>query len=359
MANSAADFIPANNFNLLRVVAAWLVLFSHSYHLSGNSSIEPLLIATNGKMTFGTVAVGVFFAISGYLITASAFARPTFFSFIEARARRIFPALFVVTICSAFVLGPLLTTLNSGEYFSQPLVWTYVVRNSSLLWLQWELPGVFTENYYGSAVNGSLWTLPVEFSLYLVIGLAVFALRRMYFNRPIAILLVPIGLSILISWIFIIQGSTSGVVLLVPYFLIGAAIRILGNGFRMRGWIAGVLLVALCASVAVNSILFPVIACITISYGTLWISMHDKWVFVFPVDRIGDLSYGIYLFAFPVQQLLLALVLVTDPWGINLLATAIVLPLSWMTWHLVERRFISQPKKENVRMTIATPDGAL
>lgn len=356
MARSTADAEVANNFNLLRVIAAWLVLFSHSYHLSGNSAMEPLLIVTNGKMTFGTVAVGVFFTISGYLITGSAFARPTFFSFIEARARRIFPALLFVTICSAFVLGPFVTTLSSTEYISQPSVWTYVIRNASLLRLQWELPGVFVGNYFGTAVNGSLWTLPVEFSLYLGIGLSVVAVRLGNFETRSTALLVPIAIFILICWIVTIQGSKSGAVLLIPYFLIGAAVKILGNSWRRSGWIFSALLVATWGCVAANSILFPVIACFAISYGTLWIAEHKKWVCVFPVKRIGDLSYGIYLFAFPVQQTVLAQGLAIYPWEINLIATAIVLPISWASWHLVEQRFVSKKQVESACILNTVPE---
>ena len=331
---------PANNFNLLRLLAAWLVLFSHSYHLSGQGQQEPLMLLTDGRMTLGTVAVGVFFAISGYLITASAYARPELRSFLSARVRRIFPALTLVVVLTALLLGPLVTTLAAADYFREEETWSYIVRNISMWHLQYVLPGVFSGNPLGGGVNGSLWTLPIEFSLYLAVGGGVWLLRRMGRQASVALPLLALVAVCALCWWKVLEGSTAGPLLLVPYFLLGAGYRLMRQRFPMHGAIAAALLAVWAASALVPGPLFHVLACVAISYATLWLGRHPSWVVPVNLEKIGDLSYGIYLFAFPVQQTLLMYGWATTPLGVCLLASAIVLPLAWCCWHAVERHFV-------------------
>lgn len=339
MTTQAAALVPANNFNVIRLVAAWLVLFSHGYHLTGFGAAEPLLLLTNGKMTLGTLAVGVFFSISGYLITASAFARPSFLSFLNARARRIFPALSLVVILCALLLGPMMSTLDMAQYFSSPSPLTYVLRNLSLFHLQWGLPGVFAATPYGAVVNGSLWTLPIEFALYLAVGVGVLGLRKLGWQQGLLLPLLAICGVCLLCWFFVLRGSQSGAALLIPYFMLGAAAR-LCHRLPLRGAVAAALLAVLLLGELAELKTFPVLASCTISYSTLWLARHPQWVLPFSTERIGDLSYGIYLFAFPVQQTIVALGLARTPSMLTLVATLLVLPLAWATWHGIERRWV-------------------
>lgn len=332
---------PANNFNLLRLVAAWLVLLSHSYHLSGHAEQEPLLLLSGGRMTLGTLAVGVFFSISGYLITASAYARPDLSSFLTARIRRIFPALILVVALTALVLGPLVTTLAPADYYRDGGTWAYMARNIIMWHLQYDLPGVFTANPYGAGVNGSLWTLPIEFSLYLATGGGVWLLRRVGRQDRVALPVLAAAVVCGLCWWKILEGNTSGTFLLLPYFLLGAIYRLLRQRVPMHGAIAALLLFLCGASVALQWPIFPVLACVAISYGTLWLGRHPAWVVPLDLEKVGDLSYGIYLFAFPVQQTVLMHDWVRTPAGVCLAASALVLPLAWCSWHFVERHFVA------------------
>ena len=151
-----------NNFDVLRLVAASLVLFSHSYALTGNA--EPF--AEVSGWTFGEVGVVMFFAMSGFLIAKSWGDLPQLVPFTVKRALRILPALVVAVSVTVFVIGPLFTTLPLGSYFSDPVTWLYLVRASLLITFFGTLPGVFEDNPYPDAVNGSLWTLPVEACCY-------------------------------------------------------------------------------------------------------------------------------------------------------------------------------------------------
>lgn len=151
-----------NNFDFVRLVAASLVIWGHAYPLLD----EPGLPALMGS-SIHTFAVKVFFVVSGYLIVASWVREPDPLRYTMKRGLRILPALFVVVILSAFVLGPLVSNLSLAEYFASPVLLGYL-RNI-LLNIRYSLPGVFEDNIYPHAVNGSLWTLPVEATMYLFV----------------------------------------------------------------------------------------------------------------------------------------------------------------------------------------------
>ncbi|MCU6498873.1 acyltransferase [Rugamonas sp. A1-17] len=330
---------PPNNFNLMRLVAAWMVLFSHSYHLLGQGAQEPLMRLTGGRMTLGTFAVGVFFAISGYLITASAYARPGLGEFLVARVRRIFPGLALVVVLSALLLGPCYSSLAGGAYFGAAATYTYMLRNITLVSLQYGLPGVFAANPFGGVVNGSLWTLPIEFSLYLAVGGGVLALRLLRRAGDTLWPLLALGAACAVAWTLLLQGKQAGTLVLVPYFLLGALCRI--ARLALRGAVAALMALAAAGSLWLAPQLFPVLACLAISYGTLWLARHPRWIVPVNLDRVGDLSYGTYLFAFPIQQSLVASGWAAQPLLLCLEASVLVAPAAWLCWHLVERHFVA------------------
>lgn len=340
MTSREAGSIPANNFNLIRLLAAWLVLFSHAYHLSGAGAAEPLLRLTEGRMTLGTLALGVFFSISGYLVTASAYARGSFLSFLGARLRRLFPALAVALVLSALALGPAVSTLDAAQYFSSWAPLLYVLCNLSLFHPQYGLPGVFEASPYGAVVNAALWILPIEFSLCLAVGASVLALRALGLRRRALIPLLAAGAGCLASWFFALRGSPSGAALLIPYFMLGAACRLGGDRLPFKGAAAAALLAAAALGALADLRIFPVLASCAISYGTLWLARHPTWVVPSWAGRIGAPAYGVYLFAFPVQQTVVALGLARTPYMLSLIATLLVLPLAWASWHGVERHFL-------------------
>ena len=160
-----------NNFNLIRFIAASLVLISHSYPLAmGKGFPEPLSepLATS----WGSIAVDVFFVASGFFIAASFSLKSSFKSFVMARILRIYPALIVVTILTVFVLGPIFSNLTVFDYFTSSQTYQYLIKNMTLITgIEYNLPGVFSENPYEHAVNGSLWTLPYEIKMYFLLVL--------------------------------------------------------------------------------------------------------------------------------------------------------------------------------------------
>ncbi len=159
-----------NLFDLLRLIAATLVIYSHSYPLLGITPpdiVTRILPFTNG----GTLGVWIFFIISGYLNTKS-IKNNNAFAFLINRSLRIFPGLVVALLFSIFVIGPLCTNLPMSDYFINHKTWQYIHQNLFLS-PNYILPGVFDGNRFKSVVNGSIWTLPTEALLYLTLPLIV------------------------------------------------------------------------------------------------------------------------------------------------------------------------------------------
>ena len=153
-----------NSFDLLRVLAAVAVIFHHVAPLSGRPIVR--LFSTD----FGELGVGVFFVISGYLVTASWRRTPALWPFLKKRLLRIEPALAVSLAVTALVFGAYATSLPLADYFRTPQVWLYVARNALLYPVTYDLPGVFAHNPLPLQVNGSLWTLRLEFTCYLAVA---------------------------------------------------------------------------------------------------------------------------------------------------------------------------------------------
>ncbi len=177
-----------NNFDFLRFLAASVVIVSHNFVIFRLK--EPGLYNYN---TLGGIGVSIFFVMSGFLITKSWKENPHFITFLKKRSLRIFPALFFIILFCSFVLGPIVTTLDLIEYFKNGQTWSYL-KNLFLYPFQFNLPGVFQNNPFPNVVNGPLWTLPIEFLMYVSIGIiGLFGL----INKKIIVPIIIISLLIL------------------------------------------------------------------------------------------------------------------------------------------------------------------
>ena len=185
-----ADLIEGreNNLNLIRLMAASAVALSHSYNFTNQLPSEPLFKWT-GSLTFGYVSVFIFFVISGLLVAQSYERAQSIVGFIAARAIRLYPALIVVLVISAYFLGPFFTTLSLSDYFSNHEVRRYVEDNI-LFKQRGLLPGVFRDGGLTAGVNGSLWSLRYEAYAYLLLllcGISGLISKRPVFNAFVAL----------------------------------------------------------------------------------------------------------------------------------------------------------------------------
>ena len=152
----------SNNLDFMKFLAAWLVIVHHSFDLNVSKG-EWIKVITGQQLDFGTMAVSLFFLASGIFIAKSIERNQSAGKFFRARFRRVWPPLAAVVVLSV-IMGAFVTTLPLGQYFTNSMTWRYLLN--AVFVLQHNLPGVFENNVFGSAVNGALWTLPVEVLCY-------------------------------------------------------------------------------------------------------------------------------------------------------------------------------------------------
>ncbi len=317
-----------NHFNLVRFVAASSVLVSHAWPIAlGPDALQPLEVALPGH-TLGGVAVIVFFAVSGFFIAQSFDRSRSAAVFLSARALRLFPALLVM-LALTVVGGAFLTVADPGTYWPDAI--RYFLRNATLFATTYELAGVFATNPYGSGVNGSLWTLRHEVACYFTV-LAAGVLRLP--GRAVSLLAVA-GLAALAvigpEKVFNSGAAVKFAELALPFW-IGSALYF----WRDRVPHSAVLLALLAAAAAVarGTAVFDLALVAALAYGAIWTGFaRARPLLAF--NRLGDFSYGIYIYAFPVQQLAAHWGTVT-PWSNMLWAAPLVLILSVLSWHLIE-----------------------
>lgn len=315
-----------NNFDLLRLLAAWSVLVSHSFALVGRE--EPLHWFGT---TLGNVGVLLFFAVSGLLIRRSWEYDPRPRDFWTKRALRLLPALATVAVLTAFVLGPLVSTLSTGSYFSSWETWVYPVRVTLLYTFGAPLPGVFEDHVY-PGVNGPLWSLPVEVFAYFcmfLLGVTGLLARRALVTGLAAASLVWA------AWWVSVTSEAVGSTYVLAAFAVGAAAYTWRDRIVLS-WPVAAALVPLCALTGLGpDPLRVVVWTLAAVYLSYWFAYA-----VPPVGRLlvryGDASYGLYIWAFPVQQTLVQ-VGVDDPWVMIAVATPVVWLLAIASWRLVER----------------------
>jgi peptidoglycan/LPS O-acetylase OafA/YrhL len=322
---------PRNNLDFIRFVAAVGVIFSHAFPLGeGKGTLEPLEGFSHGQVTLGRLCVAVFLVISGLLITQSFERSPSLARYLWARVLRIFPGLLVVLLTSAFVLGPALTELPLGTYFRSPETYLYVLRNGTLYQLQWGLPGVFQHNAYPDAVNGSLWTLPYEVGFYLLVaGLGAAGLLRRW------VALVGWGAAVLVPFVPHVGPRLNLWPEMYLYFGGGMALYLLRDRVRMSPWVALACVVVLGVTARFGGLRCAVGSCG--AYLVLYLAVLPSRLSGFA--RYGDFSYGVYIYAFPVQQLVAWFMGGRAPWWVDALgALPAVAGLAVLSWHGVEKR---------------------
>lgn len=315
---------PQNNFNLIRLFAAWLVIYGHAFAITGDAGPDVILRYVQMKFA-GGMAVDVFFFVSGFLIAAS-LARHSLREYAIARVLRIYPALIVCVLLTVFMLGPLVTT--DAGYWSDPVTWRYLLKTATLWDAMHVLPGVF-DTHPNGGVNGSLWSLPIEVRLYLVLGIVALAglFKPARFNVYFIAVMTVGFLVIATKTLSPEDGNRAWC---TAFFLTGAFC--FHNRERIPlSW--PLLFLLLCGAAAVfGSARYHVAYFVVLCYGTLMLAFVPK----LPVIRHTDLSYGLYLYGWPSQQLV-QMWWPTAGWAGNTAAgTALALSLAWMSWTWIE-----------------------
>jgi peptidoglycan/LPS O-acetylase OafA/YrhL len=329
----ARDGGRGNNLDLLRFCAASLVVLSHSYPLSGHLADEPLARATR-IFDFASIAVIVFFAISGYLVARSYDRSRSLVAYARSRALRILPAYVAATLYAAFVIGPWATTLPLADYLADARTWIYVRETLLFVGID-RLPGVFVDNPYPLAINGSLWTLWLEVFCYaaLAVAGALGALWRPWRALALAVALFALGeLSpAFVAWMP--RGDAFLGPRLAGTFVAGALAYAWRDRIPLSPWIA---LGALAIAAALLGTRVEVYALYgAIVYATLVLAYHPS-LDVPGFRRFGDYSYGIYVYAYPTQQAIASALGPMPPLLLFGLAYPAIFALALASWHAIE-----------------------
>jgi len=350
---------PGNNFDFLRFALASLVVLSHAYPLAtGTEHDEPLAQLTRGQLTFGALAVDGFFVISGFLVLQSWRRDPRVVSFLRKRILRIYPGFLVAAVLGAFLIAPAYRSLPhppiDADFFGR-FVFDALRLEADVPWPS------FDGNPAPGTVNGSLWSIPYEawcYVLVLVAGLLALDGRRGLVAGVFALFLV---VGFVFEWRHLTPGGRIlGQIFgypplwarLLPFFLAGMTFLAWQDRIPMTARGAAAALVALVIAARVPhgmTIALPTAG----AYLLFWCAFR-------PIPRLsqfaarGDFSYGIYLFSFPILQIVIhyagkswpPLLLFAIGWPLSLLAAA-------LSWHLVEKHCIRLSHARIARTAVA------
>jgi len=321
-----------NNFNCIRMVAAFSVLVSHSFTLASRYDMRFGVI--------GSIAVDVFFITSGFLVTTSLFTRQNVIEFVWARVLRIFPALWVMLFITVFCVGACITTFSLSSYFTDPMTYLYLLKNGTLIaGMRHFLPGVFCGNPFGREVNGSLWTLPCELRCYALLAIIWIVLsinrrcREQAFRFGVVTCTGLLGVYVLYSQFFNLCPSP----MFRWYFMFftGACFFFYKEHIalsRIVFWL--IVIVLLFASQ--NKCALYVAYILSIAYMVFFVAYVPSGI-IRKYNRLGDYSYGVYIYAFPVQQTIAALVPGVSGLSMLFYSAPAASILAVLSWHFVER----------------------
>lgn len=325
-----------NNFNIIRFVAAMMVVLGHMCHLLGLQVNQFL------GQEVSTIGVKIFFLISGYLIAQSFLNDSNLIRYAIKRIFRIMPGLIGVVLFSAIIVGPIFTVLPVKDYFLSGGIGVYL-RNI-FLYPVYALPGVFETNPYPNAVNGSLWSLPVEVLMYIVIPVIFLLFKRMdKVKLAIVFAIVLEVTNILIGQfrpetIWVIYGTDLIAALaIIPYFFVG----IIFASTKVKQYLnlqLAIGLVCVAAMLDLPSALAELVVFFVLPYFIFSFSFAERPRFVKCFSK-NDFSYGLYLYGFVIQQCVVNLL-----WKYQLslniyfvICAAITFVFSVMSWFLIEK----------------------
>lgn len=335
-----------NNCDIVRLAAAWMVMLSHSWAFLGRGADEPL-----GKLlqhdNFGSTAVAAFLILSGLLVTGSFLGDPHPGRYALRRALRIYPGLFVNVLVSILVIGALATTLPIGPYLASSRTWNYLAN--AMAWRQvYDLPGVFKDHPVPT-VNGSLWTLRSELNMYVL--LLVLGVTRLLRPGMIAVLLatVLIAQSVIVGRYVDPNKKLLGIPFEISlwhtfYFFAGALLFLLRDRVTINWPIFALCVVVMALAVGhepskyVYRLLLP--------YVVIGLALSSSPLTSWLRRTVGDLSYGTFLYAFPLQQWVLQFGGTDMPLArFLIISTVATLLVAAASWHLVEKPMMKLKRK--------------
>lgn len=295
------------------------------------------------------IAICGFFVISGFLVTKSFLSSKNVYAYFVKRAKRLLPAYYTVILLCALVLS-LLSSFAFSSYFSNSGLYQYLFANLTFLnFLHPTLPGVFSGHFI-PAVDGALWTIKVEVGFYIILPFIILFTNKWHsFKKGWAFLIILYALSILFRQVFIYFGEQSNNILFInlshqlpgflSYFLSGSILFVCYDFFLKKKNL--ILLIALPVFLLERHFDWEILR--PLALGCMVIYAAFSFSFLNSFGKYGDISYGIYIFHFPIiQALIVCNFYSTNPLISFLLTILIVCMVGLLSWHLIEKRFLSR-----------------
>lgn len=337
-----------NNFNIIRLLLATQVLI---FHLGLLFNLPHLALFNGG------VAVQCFFTISGYLIFASYEKSKSLKEYCLKRARRICPAVYFLTFLCVLV-GTFLTILPVKEYIFSKDLFRFIFANLAFVnFIHPHLPGVFTGNSTGAWVNGPLWSLKIEICFYAIVPLLLFCCRK----KKVFGLILATTLSLIYQLLCtkyssyleskfssaihkVIFGPDYSPLCTVSFFLCGGILYYIKDkiaeavkGRHIYISFMALLIYALILRGKINAYCTPPLLALSVIYACAYF----PWTIKLP-KQMGDLSYGVYIYHYPIIQIFTQYSLQEQMNPLTLCMSVALLTFScaFISWHLIEKRFL-------------------
>lgn len=330
-----------NNLNLLRFTAATAVVYAHGFGITGRTASE-MFYSVYG-IGLGDIGVDMFFVVSGFLVTKS-FCSKDLMHFIWARIMRIYPALWVSSLLFVAVVGLFVTPLPTFEFWSRHDTLLYVIKNATMLprfGAEMRLPFAFDAAH--TEFNTSLWTLPLELQMYMLLSvLGIIGTLRFPVILVAVALFGAVGLcGDLLGWFHLLDADRARFIFM---FFCGSSLYLFRERVPMSGILAAACVAALAAAALLtsNHVVHRLVLAAVMPFLTLWLGFVPGGP-IRRFNRLGDYSYGIYILACPVQFYLVDRHGDVSPWGLFALSMMIVLPLAVISWRYVESPALHMP----------------
>ncbi len=333
-----------NHFNLIRLTAAFAVLVFHSGVILG---VDPVWDPhSHGyDISVGGIAVDAFFVVSGFLVTRSLLSRGSVAKFGVARFLRIFPGLWVMLLLTVFGLGLAMTSLSPQAYVASSMVYEYLFRCGTIITgMRYFLPGVFEGSHPNPGFNISLWTLQLELLLYLLLWFlwAIFLIVPTYRSMAFRIMVMFVAIA---AFTDVSTDEMRDQVASVPMrhiymFFAGSAILVFGDKIPVSIKAIPALLAVLLVSLADRHL---AIVAYLLSMPFLILNLaYAPGRMALRFNSFGDFSYGVYIYAYPIQQTLASLKPDLSFGGLTLISAVLTLGIAVLSWRFVEKPFLAR-----------------